>query len=213
MLAHLVLHCTDEAQSGRNSCLQLHFWHQTFEVSCSWSLMYRLLAVPQSGLRLYVQSSIYSHIKEQLQLYIISVQQCTWWSSYCRWGWGRGLGEWGWRTGDHYSGLLLAGKRRQWNGMAALHSWVGVEFLCVCERMCVCTCSYMWISTRCYFSCWFSIQKQLENAMDGPIDVIRFRQQQEDPKFLSHFGGKFIIHWVCVHAYDSSITTITNFCW
>ena len=32
--------------------------------------------------------------------------------------------------------------------------------------------------------------------MDGPIDVIRFKQQQEDPKFLSHFGGKFIIHWV-----------------
>ena len=32
--------------------------------------------------------------------------------------------------------------------------------------------------------------------MDGPIDVIRFRQQQEDPKFLAHFGGKFIIHWV-----------------
>ena len=33
-LAHLVLYCTDGAQLGRNSCLQLHFWHQTFEVSC-----------------------------------------------------------------------------------------------------------------------------------------------------------------------------------
>lgn len=32
--------------------------------------------------------------------------------------------------------------------------------------------------------------------MDGPIDVIRFKQQQEDMKFLSHFGGKFIIHRV-----------------
>ena len=25
--AHLVLHCTDEAQLSRNSCLQLHSWH------------------------------------------------------------------------------------------------------------------------------------------------------------------------------------------
>lgn len=32
--------------------------------------------------------------------------------------------------------------------------------------------------------------------MDGPIDVIRFKQQQENLKFLSHFGGKFIIHRV-----------------
>ena len=30
-LAYLVLHCTDKAQLGQNSCLQLHFCHQTFE--------------------------------------------------------------------------------------------------------------------------------------------------------------------------------------
>ena len=35
--------------------------------------------------------------------------------------------------------------------------------------------------------------------MDGPIDVIRFKQQQENLKFLSHFGGKFIIHQVSRH--------------
>ncbi len=45
-----------------------------------------------------------------------------------------------------------------------------------------------------------SIQKQLERAMDGPIDVVRFKQQQENLKFLSHFGGKFIIHRVSVYA-------------
>ena len=33
-LAHFVLHCTDEAQVGRNSCLQLHSWHH-LEGSCS----------------------------------------------------------------------------------------------------------------------------------------------------------------------------------
>lgn len=43
---------------------------------------------------------------------------------------------------------------------------------------------------------FYRIQKQLERAMDGPIDVIRFKQQQENLKFLSHFGGKFIIHRV-----------------
>ena len=41
-----------------------------------------------------------------------------------------------------------------------------------------------------------SIQKQLERAMDSSIDVIHVKQQQEDFKFLSHFGGKFIIHQV-----------------
>ena len=46
--------------------------------------------------------------------------------------------------------------------------------------------------------------------MDAPIDVIRFKQQQEDPKFLSHFGGKFIIHWVS--ACISELTTITSPC-
>ncbi len=44
-----------------------------------------------------------------------------------------------------------------------------------------------------------SIQKQLERAMEGPIDVIRIKQQQEDLKFLSHFGGKFIVHRVRVY--------------
>ena len=42
-LAHLVLHCTDEAQLGRNSCLQLHFWHQTFELSCKLGLTVTLV--------------------------------------------------------------------------------------------------------------------------------------------------------------------------
>ena len=63
--------------------------------------------------------------------------------------------------------------------------------------------AYSTSAVTCTF-CWLSIQKQLENAMDGPIDVIRFRQQQEDPKFLSHFGGKFIIHWVNSHTYTHS---------
>lgn len=27
----VVLHCTDEAQLGRNSCLQLAHWHHSFE--------------------------------------------------------------------------------------------------------------------------------------------------------------------------------------
>ena len=44
-----------------------------------------------------------------------------------------------------------------------------------------------------------SIQKQLERAMDGPIDVVKLYQQQEDMKFVSHFGGKFIIHWVSIY--------------
>lgn len=44
-----------------------------------------------------------------------------------------------------------------------------------------------------------SIQKQLERAMDAPIDVIKFKQQQENLKFLSHFGGKFIIHRVSTY--------------
>ena len=34
--------------------------------------------------------------------------------------------------------------------------------------------------------------------MDCPIDVVHVRQQQEDFKFLSHFGGKFIIHQVSI---------------
>ncbi|KAL5473171.1 hypothetical protein EMCRGX_G027619 [Ephydatia muelleri] len=38
------------------------------------------------------------------------------------------------------------------------------------------------------------IRKQLEKAMDVQIEVIHIKQQQEDYKFLSHFGGKFIIH-------------------
>ena len=32
--------------------------------------------------------------------------------------------------------------------------------------------------------------------MGGPIDVLKCEQQQESLKFLSHFGGKFIIHQV-----------------
>ena len=33
-LAHLELHCTDKAQLGRYSCLQLHCWHIFFGVLC-----------------------------------------------------------------------------------------------------------------------------------------------------------------------------------
>ena len=29
-----MLHCTDQAQLSQISCLQLHFWHYNFEVSC-----------------------------------------------------------------------------------------------------------------------------------------------------------------------------------
>ena len=34
--------------------------------------------------------------------------------------------------------------------------------------------------------------------MDDPIDVVKLHQQQEDIKFLTHFGGKFILHWVMI---------------
>ena len=57
--------------------------------------------------------------------------------------------------------------------------------------------------------------------MDAPIDVIHVKQQQEDLKFLSHFGGKFIIHQVqhmhvhacstaCVPFHKSTVYTLCD---
>lgn len=66
------------------------------------------------------------------------------------------------------------------------------------EEQEVTTVVYFWQGREASNMGWLhfthGIQKQLERAMDGPIDVIRFKQQQENLKFLSHFGGKFIIH-------------------
>lgn len=53
--------------------------------------------------------------------------------------------------------------------------------------------------------------------MDGPIDVIRFKQQQENMKFLSHFGGKFIIHQVrwreVKQAHCNGFPIVSNLFW
>ncbi|XP_060138385.1 protein flightless-1 homolog [Zootoca vivipara] len=40
----------------------------------------------------------------------------------------------------------------------------------------------------------FSLQKKFENLFPGKLEVVRMTQQQENPKFLSHFKRKFIIH-------------------
>ena len=81
-----------------------------------------------------------------------------WLSSHFRWGGGGGLSEWGWRPGDHHSGLLLARKGCQWNGMAALHSRVyiyismhNINFygrMNVCDEWvsdCVSMCEYVFV--------------------------------------------------------------------
>ena len=52
-LAHLVLHCTDEAQLGRNSCLQLYFWHQTLNfhvIAGNGALCFGDLIMPANSL-------------------------------------------------------------------------------------------------------------------------------------------------------------------
>ena len=52
-LAHLVLHCTDEAQLSRNSCLQLHFWHQLLKfhvITGSGALCFGDLIIPANSL-------------------------------------------------------------------------------------------------------------------------------------------------------------------
>ncbi|XP_069501795.1 protein flightless-1 homolog [Ambystoma mexicanum] len=40
----------------------------------------------------------------------------------------------------------------------------------------------------------FSLQKKFESLFPGNLEVVRMTQQQENPKFLSHFKRKFIIH-------------------
>lgn len=68
------------------------------------------------------------------------------------------------------------------------------------------TVIYFWQGKDTNNMAWLTfthgIKKQLERAMesldwgmDGNVDVVKLYQQQEDMKFLSHFGGKFIIHW------------------
>ena len=92
-----------------------------------------------------------------------------WLSSHFRWGGGGGLSEWGWRPGDHHSGLLLARKGRQWNGMAALHSRVyiyismhNINFygrMNVCDEWvsdCVSMCGYVCLCV-CVMSEWVAV--------------------------------------------------------
>ncbi|XP_061404847.1 protein flightless-1 homolog [Lethenteron reissneri] len=40
----------------------------------------------------------------------------------------------------------------------------------------------------------FSLQKKFESLFPGKLEVVRMTQQQENPKFLSHFKRKFLIH-------------------
>ncbi|KAJ7305988.1 hypothetical protein JRQ81_010354 [Phrynocephalus forsythii] len=40
----------------------------------------------------------------------------------------------------------------------------------------------------------FTLQKKFESLFPGKLEVVRMTQQQENPKFLSHFKRKFIIH-------------------
>ncbi|XP_029413961.1 protein flightless-1 homolog isoform X4 [Nannospalax galili] len=40
----------------------------------------------------------------------------------------------------------------------------------------------------------FSLQKKFESLFPGKLEVVRMTQQQENPKFLTHFKRKFIIH-------------------
>ncbi|XP_007448451.1 PREDICTED: protein flightless-1 homolog isoform X2 [Lipotes vexillifer] len=40
----------------------------------------------------------------------------------------------------------------------------------------------------------FSLQRKFESLFPGRLQVVRMTQQQENPKFLSHFKRKFIIH-------------------
>ncbi|XP_077019526.1 protein flightless-1 homolog isoform X2 [Tamandua tetradactyla] len=40
----------------------------------------------------------------------------------------------------------------------------------------------------------FSLQRKFESLFPGKLEVVRMTQQQENPKFLSHFKRKFLIH-------------------
>ncbi|KAI6076565.1 Protein flightless-1-like protein [Aix galericulata] len=40
----------------------------------------------------------------------------------------------------------------------------------------------------------FSLQKKFESLFPGKLEVVRMTQQQENPKFLSHFKRRFVIH-------------------
>ncbi|NWS29920.1 FLII protein, partial [Polioptila caerulea] len=40
----------------------------------------------------------------------------------------------------------------------------------------------------------FSLQKKFESHFRGKLEVVRMTQQQENPKFLSHFKRRFVIH-------------------
>ncbi|XP_048351374.1 protein flightless-1 homolog [Sphaerodactylus townsendi] len=51
----------------------------------------------------------------------------------------------------------------------------------------------------------FSLQKKFESLFPGKLEVVRMTQQQENPKFLSHFKRKFIIHKGKRKARDASL--------
>uniref|UniRef100_A0A8D0GFE8 FLII actin remodeling protein n=1 Tax=Sphenodon punctatus TaxID=8508 RepID=A0A8D0GFE8_SPHPU len=51
----------------------------------------------------------------------------------------------------------------------------------------------------------FSLQKKFESLFPGKLEVVRMTQQQENPKFLSHFKRKFIIHKGKRKAKDSNL--------
>uniref|UniRef100_A0A8C0DTX9 Protein flightless-1 homolog n=1 Tax=Balaenoptera musculus TaxID=9771 RepID=A0A8C0DTX9_BALMU len=57
---------------------------------------------------------------------------------------------------------------------------------------------YFWQGRQASSMGWltftFSLQKKFESLFPGKLEVVRMTQQQENPKFLSHFKRKFIIH-------------------
>uniref|UniRef100_A0A8D1BAI0 Protein flightless-1 homolog n=1 Tax=Sus scrofa TaxID=9823 RepID=A0A8D1BAI0_PIG len=57
---------------------------------------------------------------------------------------------------------------------------------------------YFWqgreASTMGWLTFTFSLQKKFESLFPGKLEVVRMTQQQENPKFLSHFKRKFVIH-------------------
>nr|XP_056722154.1 protein flightless-1 homolog [Euleptes europaea] len=51
----------------------------------------------------------------------------------------------------------------------------------------------------------FSLQKKFESLFPGKLEVVRMTQQQENPKFLSHFKRRFIVHKGKRKARDTSL--------
>ncbi|CAM5087928.1 unnamed protein product [Natator depressus] len=75
--------------------------------------------------------------------------------------------------------------------------WVPVEYEDEPEEDFQCIV-YFWQGREASNMGWltftFSLQKKFESLFPGKLEVVRMTQQQENPKFLSHFKRKFIIH-------------------